>query len=261
MLAKCIHSEPGRVLVGVVGLLVIWEAIARSGLGPDTFFPPLEALLPAFAGLLRQPETWEGAVLTMGRAIAGLSVAMLITVLMAALATLWRPAYRSFEMLSDMSQTVPPAALVPLMIFAVGLGAPMFITIVAFASIWPLYAATATGLAATEPVQLLVSRALGMSRPEQILYVRAPAALPSIFTGLRVAAGFSLMATIAAEMLSGDRGLGAQLYDYAFSLNVPEMYSTLFIIGVAGALMNMVQQLLENLLLDWHSGQMKSAGE
>jgi len=259
MLAKCIHSGPGRVFVGIAGFLVIWEAIARFGLGTGTFFPRLDSLLPAFARLLHQPETWEGALLTMGRAIAGLAVAMLVTAFMAALATLWRPAYRSFEMLSDMAQTVPPAALVPLMIFAVGLGAPMFITIVAFASIWPLYAATATGLAATEPVQLLVSRALGMSRTEQILYVRAPAALPSIFTGLRVAAGFSLMATIAAEMLSGDRGLGAQLYDYAFSLNVPEMYSTLFIIGIAGASMNAAQQLLEKVLLDWHFGQMKSA--
>ena len=261
MLAKCIHSGPARVLVGVTGLLVIWEAVARSGLGPDTFFPPLSVLLPSFAGLLRQPETWDGALLTMGRAITGLSVAMFVTLLMATLATLWRPAYRGFEMLSDMAQTVPPAALVPLMIFAVGLGAPMFLTIVAFASIWPLYSATATGLAATEPVQLLVARALGMSRPEQLLYARAPAALPSIFTGLRVAAGFSLMATIAAEMLSGDQGLGAQLYDYAFSLNVPEMYSILFIIGVAGALLNTVQLLLEKVLLNWHTGQMKSTGE
>jgi NitT/TauT family transport system permease protein len=261
MLARFVSVGAGRVLVGVVGFLLIWEGAARSGIGSDTFLPPLETLLPAFFDLLRQPATWHGVALTLGRAISGLIVAALITILMAALATLWRPAYRSFEMLSDMAQTVPPAALVPLLIFAVGLGAPMFITIVAFASIWPLYVATATGLAATDPVQLLVARALGMSRSERILYVRAPAAVPSIFTGLRVAAGFSLMATIAAEMLSGDRGLGAQLYDYAFSLNVPEMYSTLFIIGLTGALMNTVQQMLENILLEWHFGQMKGANE
>ena len=55
--------------------------------------------------------------------------------------------------------------------------------------------------------------------------LRLPAALPEIMTGVRIGAGVALLATIAAEMLAGQSGLGFLLYDAAFSLRTPEMFA------------------------------------
>lgn len=243
--------------MGVVGFLAIWELVACVGVVPQNLFPTVDVLLNALGGLMLDPSTWTAVGQTLARAVAGLAIAFGLAIAAALAAIAWRPLFLALEMLADVAQTLPPPALVPLLIFVLGLGPPMFLTIIAFSALWPLYTATSGGLATTEPVQLAVARAAGLSPAETVFRVRLPAAMPQIFTGLRVAMGFALMAAVASEMIAGSSGLGYQLFDYAFSLQTPQMYALLVIIGATGALLSALVQLLRRTLLAWHLGQMQ----
>jgi len=151
-----------------------------------------------------------------------------------------------------MLRVLLPPAIVPISIFAFGIGPGLFLFIIAFASFWPIYMNAANALQASEPVQLLTGRSLGYSRWEILLRLRLPAALPEIVTGIRVGAGIALLATVAAEMLAGQSGLGFLLYDAAFTLRTADMFAIMVVIGVLGLLFNALVRQASRLVIGWH---------
>ena len=99
---------------------------------------------------------------------------------------------------------------------------------------------------------MMTARCFGYSAWEILVRVRLPAALPEIMTGIRIGTGIALLATIAAEMLAGQSGLGFLLYDAAFSLRTPEMFAIMATTSALGLLFNTVVQQASRLVVGWH---------
>ncbi|MBS0447777.1 MAG: ABC transporter permease [Proteobacteria bacterium] len=241
-----------RPLVGLVGFLLLWQAVVLLGTVPQAYLPGVPAVAKALWDEVGAAEFWIGEALTLARAIAGLLLATATGVGAALLAARWRVVERALSPLVQVMLSLPPAALVPLSIFALGLGLGLFAFIIWFAAVWNIYVNANNALGASEPVQLHVARMLGYGPWETLLRIRLPAALPEIFTGIRVAAAGSLMAAVAAEMLAGKDGLGFMLYDTAFSLRIPEMFALLTVAGLNGVLLNALIVRLRRRLAGWH---------
>ncbi len=241
-----------KPLVGLFGFLLLWQAVVLVGSVPQDYLPGVPAVAKALAEQLTAAEFWTGEALTLSRAIGGLLLATLGGVGAALLGARYRVVERALSPLVQVMLSLPPAALVPLSIFALGLGAKLFAFIIWFAAVWNIYINANHALSASEPVQLHVARTLGYGGWETLWRVRPPAALPEIFTGIRVAAAGSLMAAVAAEMLAGKDGLGFMLYDTAFSLRIPEMFALLTVAGLNGVLINVLIMRLRRALAGWH---------
>jgi ABC-type nitrate/sulfonate/bicarbonate transport system permease component len=84
--------------------------------------------------------------------------------------------------------------------------------------------------------------------------------LPEIMTGIRIGTGVALLATIAAEMLAGQSGLGFLLYDAAFSLRTPEMFAIMATIGALGLLLNALVRQASRIVAGWHIAMTALAG-
>jgi len=119
------------------------------------------------------------------RAVAGLAIATAIGLVVAIAAARYAVLRRMLEPAVGMLRVLPPPAIVPISIFVLGIGTQLFLFIIAFAAIWPIYINAANSLAAGEPVQLMTGRCFGYSRWEILLRLRLPAALPEIVTGIR----------------------------------------------------------------------------
>jgi NitT/TauT family transport system permease protein len=241
-----------RAAVGFCGLLLVWQAIVLSGWVPQTYVPGVPAIAAALVGLLRDPAFWHHEALSLARAFGGLAFATLTGTRVALLAARHAVVARALAPIVQVMLSLPPAALVPLSIFALGLGWELFAFIVWFAAFWTVYAGANNALRASEPVQLQVARALGYGPWETLLKVRLPAATPEIFTAIRIAGAGCLMATVAAEMLAGRNGLGFLLYDAAFSLQTPTMFALLVVAGANGVLMNRVVLASRGRVAGWH---------
>lgn len=244
-----------RFVTGLIMFAFIWEVTARSGLVPANLFPPVAEVATAFVGLVRSGELPAAAAETLGRAVLGLTIATVLAIVLGLLATLFAGLREALAPTVDILRTLPPPALVPLLVFAFGLGERMFLFVIVFAAVWPIYVACVAGFASTEPLPLLTARSFGASKRWQLLNVRLPSALPPIFTGIRVGLGLSLMATIAAEMIAGASGLGFLLFDTAFSLRIPEMYATLLAAGLSGVLLNLLLYAVKYPFVSWHALQ------
>jgi len=243
---------PVRMIVGLAGFALCWELVARSGAVPVNLFPTIEQIAVAFAALATSGELLAAEYHTLLRAVEGLAIAVALALALGLASGTSRLLQRALAPFVDVCRTLPPPALVPLLIFALGLNERMFMLVIIFAALWPIYLATVAGLSQAEPIQLATARTFGASSWWMIWRVRLPSAMPAIFTGIRVGLGLSLMATIASEMIAGSNGIGFLLFDAAFSLRVPEMYATLFAAGLTGLLLNALVLSLQAPIIGWH---------
>ena len=244
----------GRPLVGLAGFLLVWQALVMTGRIPQEYLPGVPAIVKALAAQLGTAEFWGGEALTMARAVGGLLLATVTGVGVALLGARHRVVERALSPLVQLLMSLPPAALVPLSIFALGLGSALFAFIIWFGCVWTIYLTAVNALKTSEPVQVHLARTFGYSDWAILLRVRLPAALPEIFSGIRIAAAGSLMSAVAAEMLAGRDGLGFMLYDTAFSLRIPEMFALLGVMGLNGVLLNAAIVRLRRSVAGWHHG-------
>lgn len=248
-----------RRLVAVLGFLVVWEAISLSGVVPSEYFPGVAQIGEALWQLLLSGELIHAEWLTLSRAMFGLLLSTALGAGLALLGTRLAVVRHALAPLVDIFQALPPAALVPLMIFVLGFGTPFFLFIICFSAIWPVYLAAIRALTSTEPIQVHSGSSLGYSKIEILWAIKVPAAMPEIFTGIRISAGICLIATVASEMLAGRNGIGYLLFDTAFSLRVNETFAVLAVAAMDGILINWLVVVARRLLIPWHEKLAMSA--
>ena len=148
--------------LGIALALLCWQALAWSGAVPADYFPGLPAIAAAAWGLLGSAEFLAGLGTTAVRAFAGLAIAIVIGLALAIVAGRYRLVRRMLGPAVDMLRVLPPPAIVPISIFVLGIGAQLFMFIIAFASLWPIYINAANALAAAEPVQMMTGAVLAI---------------------------------------------------------------------------------------------------
>lgn len=244
---------PLRRSLGLMLFLALWEIISATGLVSSEFMPRLATIGGSLVKFLASAEFYVNFSTTISRALIGLVCAVAIALTMAIVAGRYPLVRRMFEPLADIMRSLPPPALVPLLIFVLGIGPSLFYFVIIYGCIWPTYISASNALATAEPVQINTARSFGLDDWQIMWRVRIPAALPEAFTGIRLSGGISLLATVASEMLVGGKGLGALIYNAGFSLLWADMYALMFVIGLTGIAINLVVEGLRYLFAGWQS--------
>lgn len=248
-----------RGTLSIAGFLLAWECVVRSGIVPSEYFPSPLVVAQTLAAEIARGEIVAAFFTTFARALLGAAAAIVIA-LGAALVTARYPlARRAFDPIAEFLRPLPPAAITPLAIFFLGLGWKLYAFILIFACFWPVYLNAGQALKATPGVQIETALSLGYGPWEILTRVRLPAAMPTIFTGVRMAASVALIAAIAAEMIAGRDGLGFYLMDAGMTLRVPETFAGLCAAMVAGLLINGLVLALRRTTVAWHESMVALA--
>jgi len=106
--------------------------------------------------------------------------------------------------------------------------------------------------AANIPLSYLrAAQSMGLGRRQIFLRIVAPAAIPQIFAGLKVAMALSWAVVVAAELVGAQKGLGFMISDAAQFFQIPVVFIGIGLIGLIGLLLNMLLNRLENRLVHW----------
>ncbi|MBN8953520.1 MULTISPECIES: ABC transporter permease [unclassified Rhizobium] len=241
-----------RALVSFLLIVAIWQLVATLELVPSKYFPSITAIAAAFWSMLMSGELLAGDGLTLMRAIIGIVGSSLIGVGLALLAEI-SPTFRAgFRPIAALVQPIPPAALVPMAVFMLGLGFKLYAFVIILVTIWPPYLNGAAALSAVSDVQVKTGKMLGLSEREILFQIKLPAAWPEIFSGIRYAATISLIAVVVAEMLAGHDGLGFMLIRKAFATRIPDVYALMFVCAFNGVVMNWLVNLARWRVTGWH---------
>ncbi len=229
-------------------LLAAWE-IGPSLTGSRDF-PPLHRVVES---LWANAPLLAGELLhTLRRAMAGFALALVVMLPLGILIARWRPLAFLLEPVIELLRPLPPLALVPIVMLFAGIGDQAKITVIAYAASFPLLIHAIDGVRGIHPMVHTVSRALRLSRAEQVFLVDLPAALPVIATGIRIAITFALLVGVTSEMLMSTDGIGAFIFQAQERFRMADGIAGIVVVAVVGWLLNRALLAIEGRTLAWH---------
>jgi NitT/TauT family transport system permease protein len=240
-----------RRSTAVVAFLAVWELVPRVGLVNSIFLPPFSKVVAAWLALLADGELWTNLSASLTRSLSGLALAVLVAVPLGVLIGWYRPLAELLNPLLELFRNTAALAILPVFVLLLGLGEVSKIALVLFACTWPIMLNTVNGVRGVDPLLIKSARSLGFETGRVFRKVVLPAALPTIFTGVRIAAASAVMVLVAAEMVGAKAGLGYLVNAAQYNFEVPQMYAGILTISLLGLVFNQVLVSAERRLSRW----------
>jgi NitT/TauT family transport system permease protein len=242
-----------RRTVAIAVLLVAWEVLPRAGVVDRVFLPPFSEVIDKWWEMLRDGDILAHTEASMKRTGSGFALAVAIA-LPLGLVIGWFPLVAEIlNPLLELFRNTAPLALLPVFVLILGLGESSKIGIVTYACVWPILLNTISGVRNVDPLLIKSARSMGLSSPRLFQKVILPAAVPTVFTGIRLAGAFAIVVLIAAELVGAKAGLG-YLINYAQSnFAIQEMYAGIITISMIGVGINQLLLAVERRLSRWRA--------
>jgi NitT/TauT family transport system permease protein len=245
-------NEP-RVLgwIAVAVVLTAWEvAVLAADLNP-IYLPRPTRIMAALVEMFRTGDLTIDLLATLGRIFGGFAIALVIGVLLG----IWMATSERVNAIADnfiaALYPLPKVTLIPLLIIWLGTGGPFMLAISCLGAIFPIVINTVLGIRQTDPGLVLAARDLNATRRQIIAKVLLPSAIPSIFAGVRLGLGVSIILVVAAEMVVGKLGLGARLYLAGQVLETEQVFAVLIVLAILGIAVTKVQDAIDIWLGHW----------
>jgi NitT/TauT family transport system permease protein len=242
-------------LLAFIAIIVVWQ-LAIIIFQPKPFILPsplnvTEAFQERGDRLLSASWiTFRGAALAF---LASSLLGALIALLLVSVPFL----YKGFFPYTVVLQAVPVVAVAPIIIIWFGIGLPAVVAIGVIIAIFPVIANTVIGLRSTDAGLKQLFQLYEATSWQTVMKLRLPAALPYFFTGLRIAAGSSVIGAIVGEYIGGmagtQGGLGFLVIELSRKLQMSTLFATVICAAILGILFFTVVSWLSNLFLkNWH---------
>jgi NitT/TauT family transport system permease protein len=231
-------GPPAAVFVAVLG---IWYGVSYLLLDPQRRFlvpPPHDVIRVSFLDPFNLRELLDALWLSAGVAFIGLSVAAVLGLLLAIAMSQARWVERSLYPYAVLTQTIPILAMVPLFGFWFGFGYFSRVLVVVLFAIFPIIANTLFGLRSVEQDHHDLFSLHDAGRLTRLWKLQLPAALPSIFTGLRIAAGLAVIGSIVGDFFfkQGEPGVGILIDLYRSRLQSEQMFAAIILSSLLGVI-------------------------
>lgn len=231
-----------------LGILALWQLFAMGQATP--LFPgPGKVALAIWANA---PVILSELGITLLRAAIGFALAAVTMIPLGIFLGRVRILGVILSPLMDMLATLPPPAIIPLVMLFAGTGDWAKIVIIAYAAAVPLVMNSYEASHSIHPMLSRVARSLHLSRFETMRLIDWPSSLPMIVTGARLAIASSLLVSVTSEMLLSTNGIGTYLQRSQETFRVDAGLAGIAFISLAGIIVNAGMARLERRWLFWH---------
>lgn len=245
-------GEP-RILgwIAVAFVLLMWEVVVAAAHLNPIYLPRPSHILVALVAMFQTGGLFGDLLATLGRIFGGFAIAMVAGTLLG----IWMATSERVSAIADnfiaALYPLPKVTLIPLLIIWLGTGGPFMLTISALGAIFPIVINTVLGIRQCDPGLVLAARDLGATSRQVIRMVLLPSAVPSIFAGVRLGIGVSIILVVAAEMVVGKIGLGARLYLAGQILETEQVFAVLIVLAILGVVVTKAQDFIDVWLNQW----------
>lgn len=248
-----------RRLLALLVILTIWQIVVWLELAPQRYLPAPARVAQAVVAMFASADDMRAEALTMLRALAGFALTVPFGIALGILGALVPAARKMLRPWTELLRPLPPAAIIPISVFGIGFGLKLYLLVIVFAAIWPVYFNTVAAFSGVNEVMLRTGRAYGCGKVSLITTIVLPQALPQIFIGVRIAATISLIGSVVTDFFAGQDGLGYLLFERAFALRIPDVFALTLLCGLNGMLFNQLVLVLRGLIIGWHEQMMAEA--
>jgi NitT/TauT family transport system permease protein len=235
--------------VAALSLFLIWWLAVVLLQIKDYILPsPLVAAEAAYAN--RYALAVHGTA-TLATTLAGFALAVIFGLLLGVIIGSFRLAYCALYPVFIGINSVPKAALVPILVIWFGVGSWPAIGTAFLLSFFPVVVNVASGFATIEPELVDVLRSLGATRADVIRKIGIPRSLPHFFASLKIAITLAFVGSVIAEIVAGNTGIGNVMLIAGSNFNVPLVFASLLVVGAMGIGMYALFALLERRFAGW----------
>jgi ABC-type nitrate/sulfonate/bicarbonate transport system permease component len=232
----------------LVMLAAVWEATARISASPN--FPALSQVF--YALFTNHAVIAAETAQTLKRASLGFLIALVTMLPLGILLGRVRILGQVVEPLIELIRPLPPIAIVPVALLFLGTGDEARVAVVAYGCAFPILINAIDAVRGAHPMLARVSRALRLTRLEQMWFIDLPAALPQIMAGVRISVAFAVLLAVVAEMLLSSNGLGTFIVRAQERFQIANGLAGILVIAVLALAINSVLRRVDQRLLAWH---------
>jgi ABC-type nitrate/sulfonate/bicarbonate transport system permease component len=236
-------------VIPIAAVLLFWQLLSMSRIVPPFMLPsPLrvtEVFIADFPLLMRHLSY------TLFEAMAGLSLAVTAAFILAVIMDANRVIKQSFTPILLLTQTMPVIAIAPLLILWMGYGLAPKITLVFLTCFFPVTIGLLGAFASADNDALRLLQSMGAKKWQLYRYIKIPQALPAFFSGLKIAASYSIIGAVIAEWLGGDAGLGVYMIRVRRSYSFDRMFAVIILVSALSLLLIKLVTLLEKKAMPW----------
>jgi ABC-type nitrate/sulfonate/bicarbonate transport system permease component len=248
-----INRRGERLAIGLgslAALLLLWEAVSRSGLVDPLFISSPLRVVRTGADLLWSGEMWSDLKISATEFLIGYLGAIAIGILLG-LAMGWSKRVQYiFGPFVDTLNALPRVTLLPLLVIWFGIGIWSKVIVVFLGAVIPILVNTQSGVEANEARYVKVARSFGASELKMFVSIVLPGAVPFIFTGLKYGAGRALLGVVVGELYAATSGVGHMIADAGNSFQTDVVFVGILLFTVTGlatvAILNVFERRFEN---------------
>ena len=236
-------------LILAAALLAIWQVVVDTGLvkrfilpSPTDIFFTIFEIFPAVKGHM---------AVTVYEASLGFAVAIILSLILAILMDSVEWIRKSLYPLIVVSQTVPIIALAPLFVIWFGLGKLPKIIVVVLVCFFPIVVSLLQGLSSADRDMVNLLKSMGANKFQIFRMVKFPGALVSFFSGLRIAATYSVMGAVIGEWLGGTEGLGIYMLRVKNTFAYDKVFAVIVIIVLLSMALFKIIEWVEYIVTPW----------
>jgi ABC-type nitrate/sulfonate/bicarbonate transport system permease component len=230
------------ILSGVVVVLKLFNPI---------FLPGPWLVLGNVLDMAVRGSLWIHLAATLERVALGFGAGAALGVGLGLAAGHFTPIRHVVEPLVELLRPIPPLAMLPMFIVWVGIGETSKVGFITYATFFPIFLTTITGVRQIDPLLLRAAQSLGARGVGLFTRVILPAALPDILTGLRLGVALAFFVIVISEFIGAEHGLGYLINDGRNFFLVPQMLGAAVVLGLLGYAGSGLVRLLERRLTRW----------
>lgn len=233
----------------ILGAILLWEIVVRA-------FSIRQFILPApsdiYQALIQYREPiLASSLFTLVNTLVGFAIGVVVGLLLGIVIGSSRLAYAGLYPILIGINSIPKAAIVPILVIWMGIGQPPAITTAFLLCFFPISVNVATGLATTEPELEDVLRSLGATRLDILWKVGIPRSLPYFFASLKVAITLAFVGAVISETLASNDGIGYLMLQAASQFRTPLMFAGVAVIAAMGIVTYLIFVFIEKRFTGW----------
>jgi NitT/TauT family transport system permease protein len=234
----------------LISVVALWELATRAFDIPAYLLPAPSAIFQSFAAI--GLERWLTHIwATLRVAILGFGLAIVVSIPLAMI--MMRSAFLSKTLypLLIVVQSTPVVAIAPIIIVALGAGDLPRVVITTLITFFPLVVSTATGLAATPPELIELSRSLRAPTRREMTQIRLPYAVPYIFSALKISITLAVIGAVVAEFVASEAGVGYFIQFSTSMFKIPQAWAGLIVLAAMSLALFQAVILIQRWLFPW----------
>lgn len=237
----------------IIAVLVGWEAYVKIFDVESWFLPAPSAVAVTLwtdADILAR-NSW----VTLIAVLFGFALALVAASVLATIMALSRIAERAVYPFVIAAPTIPWLVVAPLFLIWFGAGLTPKVVITGLIAFFPIVVNAVDGLRSVDPDLMNLARTLGATKRQMLVNIQIPAALPFLFTGIKIAAAVSVIGAVVGEWMGSSEGLGHLMLTSKSKFLTERVFASIAILSAMGIGLFVLVSLAEKLMLPWWHGE------